>query len=484
VNVAFVIGVEAYQGGHWTPARFAASDAAAVAEAVGAAADRRTVLLDGTATKATIESRLRRLTSLVKTGDTLAVFFAGYAVSANGANYLVVHDTQPDDLTATAVPLRQVYDALDASPCRRTVAYFDLRTLPAPASDGTADLEEEELQELFGDSRRVIAFVCRRVGEASHASDTLKHGVWAHLLLEALSGTVPAALDDDRLTARSLQRYLVDELPRLLRTVTERPAGQTPKLYGRPPAGWVLADLGPVLRARRASAGLIGQQLERVFLWAETRGRVKELAGFQKAHHVPDRVRPATERFTAAIARDDLQADLDAVYAAVREHLGYKRKDIAVTPPTEGTGSLRTPEFDYLVSVALADDDPAAVVWRREVTHVRSPDLLRRPPFQAAFGNAFQVLSFEYAAPLDVEGLVDRVEEEKPTGVRLRCAADGSWCELDLVGFPGSVRVERNRLDIIGRRVGGANSLWAAFEAFQGLFNRATAVRSLPAGND
>jgi hypothetical protein len=484
VNVALVIGVEAYQGDHWPAARYAAADAAAFADTWGVGPARRIALLDGTATKATIESRLRKLPSLLQADDTPAIYFGGYAFAAGGTNYLVAHDTQPDDLLATVVSLRAVADALDRSPCRRAVVFLDPRPLPEPRPEGIDDLNESELQELFGASRRLIAFVSRAAGEDAHVSDALKHGVWANLLLEAFAGNVPAALDGDRVTPRSLQRYLADELPRTLRNTLERPAEQTPALYGRPTAGWVLADLGPVLRARRESAGLVGQQLERIVLWSETHGRVKELAGFQKTHHVPDRVRPATERFTAAIARDDLQTDLDAVYAAVREHLGYKRKDVALTPATEGAGSLRTPEFDYLVSVRLAEDDPAGVVWRREVTHLRSTELLRRPAFQAAFGNAFQVLSLEYAAPLDVEGLVDRLEEEKPAGVRLRCAADGSWCELDLAGFPGSVRVERNRLDIIGRRVGGAGSLWTAFEAFQNLFNRAAAVRALPAAGE
>ncbi|HEY1375575.1 MAG TPA: hypothetical protein VGF55_02215 [Gemmataceae bacterium] len=478
ITAAFVIGVEASQEGVRPPARYAAADAAAFADALGTLGAHPTTLLDGTATKTTIESRLRRLSA--SDDDTLAVYFAGYVVAAGGVNYLVVHDTQPDDLIPTAVPLRVVVEAVERSPCRRGVLFFDPRPLPdRPA--GMGDFAAGELGELFGSSEKCIAFVSRSEGEEPYVSDALKHGVWAHLVLAALAGDAPAALDArHRLTPRSLQRYLTDELPRVLRQVLEDPAEQTPAHYGRSPAGSVLADLGPTLRNRRAAAELAGQQLERVVLWAETRTRVKDLAGFQKTHHVPDRVRPATVRFAATVARDDLQADLDAVYAAVREHLGYRRKDVTLTPPTDGAGALRTPEFDYLASVALAEDDPTTVVIRREVTHVRSADVLRRPAFQAAFGSAFQALSFEYAAPLDVEGLVDRLEEEPPTGVRVRCAADASWCELDLTGFPGTVRVERCRLDIVGRRIAGANTLWAAFEAFQQLFNRATAAKALP----
>src|SRR5689334_4071139 len=90
ITAAFVIGVEASQEGVRPPARYAAADAAAFADALGALGARRTTLLDGTATKTTIESRLRRLS--VRNGETLAVYFAGYVVAAGGANYLVAHD--------------------------------------------------------------------------------------------------------------------------------------------------------------------------------------------------------------------------------------------------------------------------------------------------------------------------------------------------------------------------------------------------------
>jgi hypothetical protein len=376
---------------------------------------------------------------------------------------------------ATAVPLRAVTEALAGTGGKPAVLFFD----PRPLDDRVDDFGFEEVEDLC--EEKLLAFVSRTFEQESSVSDALKHGVWAHLVIEALAGNAAAALDGrHRLTPRSLHRYLSDELPRTLRRTLEDPVEQTPIMFGRPTGGWVLADLAPVLRARRDSAELLGHRLERVSLWAESRSRVKDLAGFQKSHQVPDRVRPATVRFAAAAARDDLQADLDSVYAAVREHLSYRRKDVTLTPPTEGSGALRTPDFDYLVSVSLAEDDPAEVVFRRDVTHLRSADVLRRPAFQATFGSAFQALSFEYAAPLDVEGLVDRLEEDPPPGVRVRCAADASSCELDLTGFPGTVRVGRNRLDIVGHRVAGANTLWAAFEAFQQVFNRATAPKALP----
>lgn len=478
ITAAFVIGVEASQQACRPPVRHATADATAFADALGTLgvpAERRVILIDRIATKTTIESRLRKLLSVLGPDDTLAIFFAGYAFAVGDVNYLVAHDSQPDDLVATAVPLSAMTEVIAQWKCGRLILFLDLRPLP----DRPSDINLGELESACSDG--LLAFLSREPDEDSHASDTLGHGVWAHLLIEALSGNASAALDArHRLTPRSLQRYLADELPRALRRAVETPVKQTPVMIGRPTPGWSIADLSPVVRARRETAGLLGRRLERVALWSETRTRVKDLAGFHKSHHVPDRVRPATVRFVAAAARDDLQTDLDSVYATVREHLGYRRKDVTLTPPTEGAAALRTPEFDYLVSASLAPDNAADVVFRREVTHVRSANLFRRPAFHAAFGTAFQGLSFEYAAALDVERLVDRLEDEPASGVRVRCAADGSWCEVDVNGFPGTIRVEGNRLDILGRRVAGANTLWAAFEAFQRLFNGATAAKALP----
>ncbi|HEX4592391.1 MAG TPA: hypothetical protein VH120_20845, partial [Gemmataceae bacterium] len=476
VSAAFVIGVETAQDDLRPPARHAAADASALAAAFEVEVDRRVLLLDGSATKTAIESRLRKWTADLRADDLPAIFFSGYGFSADGVNFLVVHDTQPDDFVATSIPLTAIVDSLMGL----AVFFLDLRPLPQRPVQ-IADFSPDELDQSFGDSETKLAFVSRSAGQDSHVSDTLKHSVWSHLLAEAFAGNAPAALDGrQRITPRSLQPYLTDELPRVLRQVLERPAEQTPAMCGRPAAGCVLADLGPKLRARRSAGGLTGGHLERIVLWSETRTRVKDLAGFEKTHHMPDRVRPATVRFIAAIAREDLQADLDAAYAAVREHLGYRRKDIVVPPPTDGSGGLRTPDFDYLISVSLSDDDPTTVVVRREVTHLQSADLLRRPAFQAAFGCGFQALSFEYAAPLGVERLVDRVEDDPPAGASVRCSADGSWCELELSGFPGTIRIEGNRLMIQGRRLGGPNALWAAFEAFRDLFNRATEPKALP----
>src|SRR5262245_54899246 len=86
VTAAFVVGVEVCPEQCRPPVRPAAADATAFATIIGGlgvAADRRFLLVDGTATKTTIESRLRRLLVGLRPVDTLVVYFVGPAFAAN-----------------------------------------------------------------------------------------------------------------------------------------------------------------------------------------------------------------------------------------------------------------------------------------------------------------------------------------------------------------------------------------------------------------
>src|SRR5204863_8467 len=83
---------------------------------------------------------------------------------------------------------------------------------------------------------------------------------------------------------------------------------------------------------------------------------------------------------------------------------------------TEGRAAIRTPDFDYHVSVCLDPADPTAVLWQRQVTHLQNADALYGPAFQAVFGSLFTELAFESPAPTDVEELIDQIEEKRPVG--------------------------------------------------------------------
>jgi hypothetical protein len=85
--------------------------------------------------------------------------------------------------------------------------------------------------------------------------------------------------------------------------------------------------------------------------------------------------------------------------------------------------------------------------------------------FEAVFGSTFDQLAFEFAKPVDVEALIDKLEDDTPAGVTLHVESDGGAFELSLAKFAGRVRVERTALTVRGR-AGNSAGLLDQFLAF------------------
>jgi hypothetical protein len=448
------------------------ADAAALSralEALGFAREQQIVLTGPQATRTAAASKLRRLTAALGAGDTLYVFYAGHAFRDNGATFLTCADSQADDLPATSLPLRAILDALKAAADGGRAVLF----LDAPGLPDDSDLR------VFDAADNAVCFASCRPCEGSHSSGRLKHGIWAYHLLQAFTGDAPLALEDGRLlTTTSLQAHLTAEAERTLRKTFEDRRTQTPCLHAPEGRRFVLADVAPLLAGREGNSDPRYQQLKRGSLHTETTAKVKSLSGFRRFHHVPEHVTPWARQFVAEVAAEEIKADVDAVYTAIRENLGYKRRDVEAGVAT-GCGYVRTPDFDYQVSVALDEEDPTTVLWRREVVHIRTPEVVLGEGFQSVFGGSFDTLRFQFAGPFDVQAWVDRVEDEAPEGVKLRCASDCSLCEISAAGFPGTIRLRPDRVEIQGRRSLRSADLAEALLRFQDLFAGAE-MKGLP----
>jgi hypothetical protein len=476
-RLLLLIAVDTHQDSHLPAAAHAAGDAAALSralEALGFARDHQVVLAGSQATRTAIDSRLRKLVKSPPDAEALFIFFAGHAFRADGENYLACYDTQADDLAETSIPLRKLLDTLAASPAGRQALFLDVRgTLTAEP------LSYQELTAFFAGRPGAAGFVACAEAQQSHVSGSLKAGIWAHHLVEALTGKAPlAAEDDERLTAGSLQAYLEREVPRTLRATFREAPPQTPLWFGSTES-LVLAELGPLLDQDQPTADPRLQPLQRASLRSEVTARVKSLAGFRKFHRMPDRVNAGARKFVSDLAGEDVKADIDQVYAAVREQLGYKRRDVEGSAD-RGSGFVRTPDFEYSVSVDLSDADPTMVVWRREVAGIRNPAVVLGKPFQQVFGGLFDTLAFEFTRPFDLEAWVDRIEEEMPAGVKLRCASDCSSCDVMVLGFAGVIRLFRDRVEVQGQKTPGSQGLVEAFLRFQDLFSGRADLVELP----
>ena len=105
---------------------------------------------------------------------------------------------------------------------------------------------------------------------------------------------------------------------------------------------------------------------------------MKDLAGFRKTFSVPENHSPANRKFVARLAAPDIKADLDAVVAAAREHLQYKRKDIDLIADGDGVGTVRTPDFEYTVTADLDPADPSRSCGGASAGAVRRPGVRPR----------------------------------------------------------------------------------------------------------
>jgi hypothetical protein len=476
---ALVIGVESHQGAA-LPAAHAEVDAntfAHVLEPLGFPRDHQIVLLGSQATKTAIESRLRKLSKGAPPAE-LFVFYAGHGFHEDAQEYLVCHDSQGDELSATSVPLPSLLDAIAACRGARVALFLDIRRIEPPET--VEPLSSRSLAEFFGKTPGAVCFTACGEGETSHVSGALKGSIWTHHLIEALAGRAPKALEAGRLlTAESLQEYLTQEVPRTLRATFREAPAQTPVLFGPPEERFVLADVSEIVDNTQPTADPRLQPLKRGSLRNETTAKVKALTGYRKFHRVPDRVNAGSRKFVADLAAEDVKADVDSVYAAVRERMGYKRRDVDGSAD-RSTGFVRTPDFEYSVGVDLVDDDPTSVVWLREVGGIRNPEVVLGKPFQQVFGAMFDTLVFEFTRPFDLEAWVDHIEDEMPAGVKIRTASDCSRCDVTVGGFLGVIRLFRDRVEIQGGKTPSSKGLVEAFLHFQDLFAGRRDLQELP----
>lgn len=451
-RAALLIAVEtSFEAGPAVP--YAAADAAELLRALPAAGyhpDKCHLLAGHRTTKAVVESTLARLPKLVGKADALLVLVVTRAFAHKGRGYLVCADTITPDLTGTALPVADLVAALHKTRIPEIAVLLDVDPLAIQGELAPSGLDEGELAKLFDASPACVGLLAAAPGERSFESAQLRHGVWRHHLIEAFAAKSRSNVGPDgTLTAAGLHAGLAEHVPRTLRKVYETPQEQTPLLFGEANAGVVVADLSALIGP--GGDLLDPARMRRVVFRAESPGRVKELAGFHKSHSVPDRANDWARKYVNRIAQPDIKADLDNVFDAVREQFGYKRKDLDVSAERDGLGFVRTPDFEYTVTVAVDPDDPSQVVWRREVGRLRDPEFVRSEGFAAVFGSMFDRLVFEFAVPVNVAAFVDRIEEAPPAGVKVGVGSDGDTAEVKLAGFAGRVTVTRTAVEISGR---------------------------------
>ncbi len=469
---ALLIAVENYQDAAISRVQFATADATELAASLKVLGFiEQSILVDKLATKTVIESRIKKWINRLSADDTFYLFYAGHGFSQNGRNYITCFDTIFDDLRDTSISLQFIFELLRKSPCRRKVMFLDAcesgMQIDKSMRAILGDLDDNELRNFFESAEFCVCFASCKTDEPSWPDSTLKHGIWTHFLIQALSANDKRAVERKRyITASSLQSYLADEVPRALRK--RRPMEtQTPWMCGSLSKEFVIADVGDILAERRKPSPFTPEQLKQVLFRAAERGSIKKLSGFRKGvHKLPDSVNDRAASFVANIANAELDIELVSMFDKIKIAFDYTRRDISKIDPVDGVGAIETPDFHYTVSVTQDPNDAVGYELTRMITNIKNLDIVESDAFNDLFFDMFSVLEFEFKSSIAVKDWIDDLEE---SGFRPNYDPRYTYCEFSFQNFDASIVITSHSVRFVHSQPEPPRQLVASLAQYRAL---------------
>ncbi|MBA4017182.1 MAG: hypothetical protein C0483_08420 [Pirellula sp.] len=475
-KIAILIAVENYSSPGIEQVRYARNDAEALSEALalhGFDKADQTLLIDGDATKGAVESKVRRAIARLRSDDVCYFYYAGHAFSKAGRNFLTCHDTQEFDWEGTSIALAALFKELQDSECKHIALFLDCGASGMRATPGMRgiydNLQASELEGFLQHTEHCVCFAACQSDETSYPTNHHKHGVWTYHLIEALKGNAPSALRKNLLLSSSLQNYLGSEVARSLSIEHTKPIRQTPWMSGGTSGDFLVADLRPILAARKKADAPGNELVNKVSFTANESSRVKSLSGWNSSYRLPDRANDTAQSFIAGLSVTEIKDDLDSVYQSLKNSFHFTRREISASEPLDGSGTIVTPYFNYSVSVTLNPNSLSEVIWTRTVDAIKQPDQILSDAFGEVFDNVFDTLEFSLPAEVEVADLIDAVEAAKNPHLKVTYDRDCTYCDLEIAGSAEAVRMTADTLSIVHSRRRKTKALIESFNTIKKL---------------
>ena len=177
---------------------------------------------------------------------------------------------------------------------------------------------------------------------------------------------------------------------------------------------------------------------------------IKSFSGFQKHHRLPAGHEASRMRFISEIAGADLDRNLGDVFRRMRSAFGLKRKDVVVSGPVDGTGTIVTSAFTYQVEVNPVEDDPGRIWWQRSIRTIEDHERLFSAEFDRVFGATFDTIQLDLPDSLDIESIIDHIEESDAQGVSVDYDKDATWCEIRIAESMSIMRISADSIIVTG----------------------------------
>ncbi|MFN7914657.1 MAG: hypothetical protein U0Q55_04910 [Vicinamibacterales bacterium] len=207
--------------------------------------DHVTLLLNEDATASRIRQALATLATVAAPDDMVAIFIAGYGIPAPEdprRYYLLAHDSRPQELQGTALPLAELEDFFGRSLKARSVATFLDVARPTPfvrPGMSTTTLVHQYLSRLAGGGTRAV-LAAADVGQTASAGEaTATVGTFTREIVAGLGGSADENRDGT---------VTFGELSAFVRSEVRRSTGGEQSPVGSPGEGEGLALAGLLAR--------------------------------------------------------------------------------------------------------------------------------------------------------------------------------------------------------------------------------------------
>lgn len=197
---------------------------------------------------------------------------------------------------------------------------------------------------------------------------------------------------------------------------------------------------------------------------------VKALSGFQKHHRVPTGDDDARLRYIAGIAHDDIDANLSKTFSKLKSAFGFKRREISVEGPVDGSGSIVTPYFSYHIDLLLDEDSESRIVWRRSIKSIKNHEQVFSSEFHSVFGESFDFLEWDLPESLNLEAIIDHVEDAEAKDVGIDYDKDVTWCEISMPALLTVMRIDSDSMTVTRKSASRPEELLQSFWELQKRF--------------
>lgn len=208
--------------------------------------------------------------------------------------------------------------------------------------------------------------------------------------------------------------------------------------------------------------------IQQLSLVGEYEGLVKRFSGFDKSRHtVPKFASDRAQLFLARLAEPELVEWSEELFAAYRDAMSYRRKDISLVVDG-GIARIESKDFVLERRYSLDEDSPESYTVETELLNASSLDLLQNGPFNQATGSLFERMRCLFKREVSVESMVDGIEDCSDSHVTVDYPSTCEYCEARIDGLDPVFRFDSVSLEIRFRSYGMPHQMIQAYRAMAG----------------